>query len=80
MNSFSASQEISCTTWKVQNHIHKRLLSLNLSHDKCPSNHSMLPQVADGGTASRYVQQLQTADKGLFSNLGVGQGANNYSL
>jgi len=40
----------------------------------------MLPQVADGGTASRYVQQLQTADKGLFSNLGVGQGANNYSL
>jgi len=33
-------------------------LSLNLSHDKCPCNHSTLPQVADGGKASRYVQQL----------------------
>jgi hypothetical protein len=34
--------------------------SLNLSHNKCPCNHSMLPQLTDGGTASRYVQQLPT--------------------
>lgn len=33
-------------------------LSLNLSHNKCPCMHSMLPQVSHGGTASRYVRQL----------------------
>jgi hypothetical protein len=59
MNGFSASREVSCTIWKVQTiFISICYLSLNLSHDKCPCNHSMLPQVADGGTASRYVQQL----------------------
>jgi len=53
-----------------------------------PCHHGMArPEGADGGTASNmedsceYInKQLQTADKGWTSSLGVGRDANNSSL
>jgi hypothetical protein len=53
-----------------------------------PCHHGMArPQVADGGDSLQFWRvatnmlnkQSQTADKGLFSRLGVGRGANNSS-
>jgi len=82
MNRFSASQEVSCTKWKVQNHIYKHLLPVPKPQ---PWQVSLQPQHAASGcrwrnslqictaAANSLNKQLQTADKGLFSNLGLGE-------